>query len=182
MSTGYEQLAQTPLGDNILAQIAGTARDILDARQAVAEAEEELKRRQNLLRSLQEETLPELMAEAGQTELTTIDGLKVSIKENVRGQPSKDNERAAFDWLRSKGQGGIIKSKLEADLGKASEDKVQAAIESLSAQGIRAGTKEGVHWQTLGSLVREMLARGDDVPLDLLGVHVWKQAEVKPKG
>jgi hypothetical protein len=180
--TGYEQLAQQPLGDNILAQIAGTARDIIAAREAVARAEEELKAQQNLLRSLQEDVLPELMAEAGQTELTTIDGLKVSIKENVRGQPSKDNEVEAFAWLRSKGQGGVIKSKLEADLGRASDDKVQAAVEALSAQGIRAGTKESIHWQTLGSLVREMLARGDDVPLDLLGVHIWKQADVKPKG
>jgi len=179
--TSYEQLAQQPLGDNILAQIAATARDIIAAQDAVAEAEAELSSRQKFLRSLKEEILPELMTEAGQTQLTTIDGLLVSIKETVRGQPSEANQPAAFDWLRSKGQGGVIKSKLEADLGRAPEDKVKAAVEALTAQGIQAGTKESVHWQTLGSLVREMLARGDDVPLDLLGVQVWKQADVKPR-
>lgn len=178
----YEQLAQAPLGDNILAQIAGTARSILEAQQAVTAAEEELKTAQNLLRALQENTMPDLMAAAGQEKLTTSDGLIVEIKSNVRGQPSKDNEKAAFAWLRSRGQGGVIKSEIKADLGKVAEDKVQAAVSALAAQGVKAGVKEGVHWQTLGALVREMLGRGDDVPLDLLGVHISKLAEVKPKG
>lgn len=180
--TDYEQLAQKPLGHNILAQIAATARDILDARDEVAEAEEVLKQKQARLRSLQEDILPELMTEAGQEELTTIDGLKVSIKEMVRGQPPKDKEAEAFAWLRESGNGGIIKSKLEADLGKADADKIKAAQEALAPLGFRAAPKQSVHWQTLGALVREKLAKGEQVPLDLLGVHIWKQAEVKPKG
>lgn len=178
----YEQLAQKPLGDNILAQIAVTARDILEARDDVVQAEEILKQKQARLRSLQEDILPELMAEAGQEELTTIDGLKVSIKELVRGQPSKENEREAFEWLRESGNGGIIKAKLEADLGKGDKEKIDAAIAALAPLGIRAAPKQTVHWQTLGALVREKLAAGENVPLDLLGVHMWKQAEVKPKG
>lgn len=182
MSSTLEQLAQAPLGDNILAQISATARDILDAQQAVTDAEAELKTAQNLLRALQENTMPDLMAAAGQEKLTTIDGLIVEIKSNVRGQPTKENESKAFAWLRSKGQGGVIKSEIKADLGKVDKDKVQAAVSALAAQGVRAGVKEGVHWQTLAALVREMLARGDDVPLDLLGVHISKLAEVKPKG
>lgn len=177
----YEALAQQPLSDNILARIAETARDIMEAINDVADAEEVLKQKQARLRSLREDILPELMVEAGQEELTTIDGLKISIKEMVRGQPPKDREREAFKWLRDSGNGGIIKSKLEADLGKAAQEEVQKAIDALAALGVRAGWKESVQWQTLGALVREKLAKGEPVPLDLLGVHVWKQAEVKPK-
>jgi hypothetical protein len=92
------------------------------------------------------------MAHAGQEELTTIDGLKVSIKELVRGQPSKDNEVEAFAWLRDSGNGGIIKSKLEADLGKADQEKITAALAALAPLGIRAAPKQTVHWQTLGAL------------------------------
>ncbi len=180
--TGYEELAQAPLGDNILAQIAQTARDILAAQEAVREREAELKAAQQHLKTLVEEVMVELLQEAGQEELTTIDGLKVSIKEMVRGQPTKDNEAAAFAWLRDHGQGGIIKSQIMADLGKADQEKVQAALEALASAGVRGQTKQGVHWQTLGALVRELLSKGENVPLDLLGVHVWKQAEVKPKG
>lgn len=180
--TGYEQLAQAPLGDNILAQIAATARDVIEAQQEVADADKALKDAQAKLRALQENTLPELMGAAGQEKLTTIDGLIVEVKSNVRGQPTRENQVKAFAWLREKGQGGVIKSKIEADLGKVPEEQVRAAIDLLKPLGIRAGSKEEVHWQTLGALVREMLARGDDVPLDLLGVHITKLAEVKPKG
>lgn len=180
--TGYEQLAQVPLGDNILAQIAATARTIMEARDAVVAAEEKLKEEQARLRSLEEEVLPELMATAGQEELTTIDGLKVSIKEMVRGQPSQEKADEAFAWLRDNGHGGIIKSKLVAELGRGQDDAAKRAMEALSELGLRSKREQGVHWQTLGSLVRELMAAGKPVPLDVLGVHVWKKADVKPKG
>jgi hypothetical protein len=181
--TSYEQLAQAPLKtDNILAQIAGVARDIVAAADAVAAAEEALKDAQKHLKVLREEVMPELMAAAGQEELTTIDGYVVSIKDMVRGQPTKDKEREAFKWLRDGGNGGIIKSEINVDLGKAKEDEIQKAVEALKAAGLtKAFHKQSVHWQTLGSLVREKLSKGEDVPLELLGVHMWKQADVKPK-
>ena len=68
----------------------------------------------------------------------------------VRGQPSKDNEAEAFAWLRDSGNGGIIKSKLEADLGKADADRIREAQEALAPLGIRAAPRQSVHWQTLG--------------------------------
>lgn len=181
MST-YEQAAQTHLGDNILAQIAATARDILAAQEAVAEAEEALRAAKAHLKTLQEDVMTELMTTAGQEELTTIDGLKVKIVDMVRGTPPKDKEKAAYDWLRKSGNGGIIKSELSADLGKAKEEDIKKALEALKAVGIaKASHKQSVHWQTLGALVREKLAKGEDVPLETLGVHMWKQAEVAPK-
>lgn len=180
--TGYEQFAEAKLGDNILAQIAQTARDILSAKQEVADREADLKAAQSRLKTLQEETLVELMKDAGQEKLTTIDGILVSIKELVRGQPSAENQPAAFKWLRETGNGGIIKSQIVADLGRAPPEKVQEAIKALVNLGIpTASAKEGVAWQTLGALVREKLAAGETIPLDLLGVHIWKQADVKPK-
>lgn len=179
--TGYEQLAQAPLGDNILASIAQTARDIVAAQKDVEAREADLKAAQLKLKTLQEETLVELMRDAGQEKLTTIDGLVVAIKELVRGQPSAENQGAAFAWLRAGGNGGIIKSQIVADLGKADPEKVQAAIKALTGLGIpTVSAKEAVAWQTLGALVREKLTAGEQVPLDLLGINIWKMAEVKP--
>lgn len=179
--TNLEQMAQAPLGDNILASIAQTAREILEAQDEVSRREEALRDAKRHLVALQEQVMPELMAEAGQEELTTADGLKVSLKEMIRGQPTQENQGSAFAWLRDNGQGGIIKSKVQADLGKADPDRVDAALKALAGVGIPAVTREEVHWQTLGALVREMLAQGQEVPLDLLGVTVWRQAVVKPK-
>lgn len=178
---GYEQASQQPLGDNILAQIASTAREIIEAQDLVLRREEELKEAQAALRALREDIMPELMSVAGQEELTTADGLKVSIKDMVRGQPSQEKAREAYAWLRESGNGGIVKSQIEADLGKGDAELVKRAVDALSAVGVKSTTKESVQWQTLGALVREMLSKGKNVPLDLLGVRLWKQAEVKPK-
>lgn len=179
----YEQLAQQPLlGDNILATIAQTARDILAARQKVTEAEEALKTAQAELKALVEDTMPELMATAGQEQLTTIDGLVVSIKEMTRGQPSKEKAPEAFKWLRDNGHGGIIKTKVEVDLGKGDKERVEKVRAALAELKVPATLKQDVHHQTLGALVRELLSKGKKVPLETLGVFMWKQASVKPKG
>ena len=176
----YEQLALQPLGDNILAQITRTARDILAARKDVADQEENLREAQQHLRTLQEEVLPGLMSEAGQDQLTTSDGLKVAIREVTRGQPTKANQKAAFEWLRKNGQGSIIKSEVTASLGKGRDIDAQEILDAFADRGIDAAVKSSVHWQTLGATVRELLERGENVPLDLLGVHIWRQADVKP--
>lgn len=178
--TDYEQLAQAPLGDNILAQIAGAARDILAAQDEVAAREEDLRQAQQRLRALQQERMPELLADAGQSELTTADGLKVSMREVTRGQPSKENQAAAFKWLTDRGHGGIIKSEVKADLGKADPEKVRAVVDAMAAVDTQPQVKKGVAWQTLGALVKELLEKGEDVPLDVLGVHIFKEAQVKP--
>jgi hypothetical protein len=168
-------------GDNILAQISAVARQIVEAKTAVQEAEEALKARQRELEHLQQTVLPELMNDAGQEQVTTLEGLRVTLKQVYRGTPSKENERDAFRWLRDNGHGGIIKSQVQADLGKVDEEKALEAVNSLRQLGFQAGAKQSVAWQTLGSLVKELLATGEAVPLDVLGVRVWTEAEVKPK-
>lgn len=168
-------------GDNILAQISAVARQIIEAKTAVQEAEETLKASQRHLEHLQQTVLPELMQDAGQEQVTTLEGLRVTLKQVVRGTPSRENEYQAFRWLRDNGHGGIIKSQVQASLGKVDQETAQNAVDSLRKMGFDAGAKETVAWQTLGSLVKELLTTGEDVPLDTLGVRVWTEAEVKPK-
>lgn len=180
--TGYEQMAEAPLkGDNILAAIAQKARDIIEQQKAVEKAEEDLKKAKRRLADMVETEMVELMSDAGQEQLTTVDGYIVSIKENVRGQPTKENASAAFKWLRDHKHGGIIKSEISAPLGKADPALVKKALAALEKLKIQAAVDEKVHWQTLGALVRELLAKGENIPLDLLGVQVIKAADVVPK-
>jgi hypothetical protein len=180
MNDTLEQYAQRPLGDNILAQIAQTARDILEAQRDVASRDNELKEAQGRLRALQEDVLPELMTQAGQDSVKTADGLIVTMKVLTRGQPSQENQGEAFAWLEAHGHGGIIKSEVRADLGKATPEQVRAALEALEAAGAHGQAKKTVAWQTLGALVNELLEKGEDVPVKLLGVHHHKIADVKP--
>lgn len=177
----YEEFTPAPAGSNILAEIAETAREVIRAREQVTECEEALKAAQARLRSLQEAVLPELMSIAQQDDLTTVDGYRITIKDMVRGQPSRETEDEAFKWLRSTGNGSLIKSVVTADLGRASQETIDTAEAALSAVGLRSSRKSSVNWQSLGALVRERISQGLDVPMEILGVHMWKQADVKPR-
>lgn len=180
--TDYEQLARATVGDNILGQITQTAREIRDQKELIEKMEKALAEEKRKLELLEKETLPELMKDAGQEQCTTSDGYIVSIKDMTRGQPSKENEAAAYMWLRRNGHGGIIKAQIVADLGKCDDKLAKKALAALQKAGIStARAKETVHWQTLGALVRELLAEGVNVPLQTLGIQMWKQADVKPK-
>ncbi len=176
-----EQMAQAPLGDNILAAIAQTAREIIAAQDLVREREEELKDAQKQLKALQEEVMPELMAEAGQEKLTTADGLTVSLKTEFRHRANLEQRAATWAWLRKTGNGAIIKKEVKAAIGRASDEEVEEVISFLSSKGVQPAVREDVPWQTLGALVKEVLANGGDVPLDEIGGEMWKQANVKAK-
>jgi hypothetical protein len=179
MNDTLEQYAQQPLGDNILAQIAQTARDVMEAQALVAEREEALKDAQKLLRVLQQETLPELMATAGQDALTTIDGLKVAMKTGTQWRPDQDQRKATISWLEDNGHAAIVKREVKLPLGKVSQEEVNALSSTLVGMGLAPAFKLDVHPQTFGALIRELLQNGENVPLADMGAEVTKFAEVK---
>ncbi len=179
MSDGYDEFT-VQAGDNILAQISATANAILAAQKEVEDKEEELRVAQNVLRNLEETVMVELMKDAGQQKLTTSDGILVEIKDIFRGTPTKENESKAFTWMRENGQGSLIKSEIKADLGKATKEEVAKVSKAMFDAGAKPITKEAVHHQTLAAMVRELLGRGDSVPLDILGVTKIVKADVKP--
>lgn len=179
--TDLEQMSEAPLGDNILASIAETARDIVKATARVKEVEEELKLAKQRLRGLREELMPELMNQAGQQKLTTADGLEVSMRREFRHPASLEQKAFTWDWLRENGNGGIIKKSVTAAVGRLPDEELQKLVEMLSATGAAVAVKEDVSYQTLGSLVKGMLEEGADVPLEQMGGVVWDQANVKAK-
>lgn len=180
MNDTLEQYAQKPLGDNILAQIAQTARDVMDAQALVAEREEALKDAQRTLRTLQHETLPELMAVAGQDALTTVDGLKVAMKVDTQWRPDQTQKAFTLHWLEENGHGSVIKREVKVALGKASEEEVRDLSLKLVAMGLDPASKVDVNWMTFGALARELMARGEDVPLADMGAEITRIAKVTP--
>lgn len=157
---------------NILAQITSTVRQLRDAQQDVKSAEEVLKAAQERERRLREVELPQLMDEAQQKRLTTLDGWEVTRSETVRAGISQENLPAACMWLESAGQGAIIKREIGLKFGRGEEQKAAEAIDVLREHHFAPSDKMSVHPQTLGAVVRELLAEGREIPMELLGVYV----------
>jgi hypothetical protein len=176
----YETDAADAVHDgNILSRITVTVRQLMEARDDVTRAEDVLKAAQQRVRTLEEYTLPELMREAGQEKLRTTDGVEVELTETLRASIPVANLARALQWLLENGQGAIIKRALSLEFGKGEEEKAEKALVLILEGGFTPKDKQSVHPQTLGAAIREMIAEGVDVPMELLGAHV--QAGVKVK-
>lgn len=165
--------------DNILSRITLATRELREARDEVTAAEEALKLRQQRVRTLEEYTLPELMREAGQEKLRTADGFDVELVETLRASIPPTNLPSALEWLINHNQSAIIKRDIRLQFGKNEEDRADRVLAIILEAGYTPTDKQSVHPQTLAAVIRELVAEGVDVPMELLGAHV--QAGVKVK-
>jgi len=164
---------------NILSQITHTVRELRQLREDIVQAEEVLKAFQKRERTLVDYTLPEMMREAGQERLRTSDGYDVELTETLRASIPAPNLSAAIAWLVDHKQSAIIKHDLRLQFGKDEDEKADRALALILEAGFVPSDKLSVHPQTLAATIKELMAAGVDVPLELLGAHV--QAGVKVK-
>jgi hypothetical protein len=167
-------------GEDLLQRITITCRDLKTAREDVTAAEEVLKAAQGRVRQLEEFTLPELMREAGQEMLRTMDGETVELKETLHASIPVANLQQALKWLEEHGQGAIIKRDIRLQFGKGEDAKADSALRLILEAGLTPQDKQSVHPQTLAAVLRELIAAGEEVPLELLGAHVRTLAKVTP--
>lgn len=168
-------------GENILAQITRTARDLKEAQDDVTRAEEALKAAQQRERVLRENTLPELMKEAGQEKLRTSDGWDIELTETLRASIPAANKGEAFKWLEEHGQAAIIKRQIDLAFGKDEGEKADRALSLILNAGFHPTDKQSVHPQTLAATIRELTEKGVDVPMALLGAYVQSGVKMKIK-
>lgn len=157
---------------NILAQITRAVADALQAREDVKTAEAALKASQERLRNYEERLIPGLMDEAQQKRLTTLMGHEVERREVIRASIPEARMPEAAMWLRTNGQGSIVKRLLSLQFGKGEDQRAAQAADVLTGAGFQPTDKLSVNHQTLSAAVREMMAEGVNVPADLLGVYV----------
>lgn len=137
----------------------------------VAEAELVLTKAKESLRDVAERLLPEAMDRVGMTEFSTSTGLRVKIKEDVRASIPKARESEAFQWLRDHNHGSLIKRKVTVEFGRGEDERAGSLEKLLAESGFEFDDKTSVNFQTLGAFVRESLAEGVELPMDVFGVH-----------
>lgn len=165
--------------ENILSRITRLANELVQAQEDVTTQEAILKAAQERVRTLEEFQLPEAMDEAKQTALTTSDGLPVELTETIYASIPAANLPKAIMWLTSNNQGSIVKRQLTAKFGKEEDQKAAEALDLLLEAGVTPEDKQSVHPQTLAAMIREMLAEGKEVPMELLGGYTRRIVKIK---
>lgn len=160
-------------------RLAALVRRVKDVERAVKAAEDELAFNKAQLRELTEVELPDVMAEVGITEMTLDDGTVVTIKEAVQAAITEANKQAAFQWLVQHGFGSIIKTAVSVEFNAGHRDDAVELANELAARQTEVRLDEKVHPQTLKAFVRERLAAGDEVPMDLFSVFPRNVAKIR---
>lgn len=171
---------ETVSGEDLLQRITLSCRELSTARDDVAAAEAALKAAQQKVRQIEEFTLPELMREAGQEMLRNADGETVELKETLHASIPVANLQQALLWLEQHGQAAIIKRDLRLQFGKGEDEKADRALRLILEAGFSPQDKQSVHPQSLAAALRELIAAGEEVPMELLGAHVRAYAKVSP--
>lgn len=160
MSDFLERAAEEEKPDpNALQELLGQYVQALEkAKQDVEDAERELDVRKGLLRTIQEEELPELLSRAGMKTIKMLNGLTVSVKDDVYVRIPKEPEKrqVCLAWLREHGMKDIIKE--DVTLIESETTKIdQGLLDTLSGMGLYWEKGEDVNPQTLKATFRGLL-------------------------
>lgn len=166
--------------NNEVSEISALATLQIQRQIDVEKAELALKEASEKLRQVQEVDLPNAMLQAGVTEIRLPDGQRITLKEDVYASIPKDRMAEAFAWLKANNLADVIKNEVKVNFGKGEEESAAALIEELNAHGWTSyDTKTTVHPSTLKSLIREQLAKGVNIPLDVFGAGPITKAIIK---
>lgn len=141
--------------------------------------ESDLKSEQEELRNVAEKLLPEAMENLGLSTYTTTTGISVQVKEKIRGALPVENRPKGFDWLEKNGFGGLIESEVVIPFKRDELEEANKLVEELRDKGKIAVLERNVHHARLDSFIREQLAQGAELPLDIFGVFRQRIAKVE---
>jgi len=162
--------------------IAKSCNKLLETQKKILTTEEELKKLKEVETTLSEQTIPNLMQQAGLSLLKLADGSSVEVKPfySARIPASKSDE--AFDWLRDNGHGDLIKNQVSLEFGMKQDNEAKSIIEELKAKGLPVKQKTSVHPSSLRGFVREQIQDlGKDVPAELFGTYVANKTKITTK-
>ena len=116
------------------------------------------------------------------TDLTLEDSTRVQVDEELKppsmAAGSKYRE-VVVDWAKKSGHGGAVKSEVTVNVPVGKEQVAEEIYRLVTeTYGLQAKSYSTINAQTLGALLRELLEDGADVPLDQLGVFVFKKAKI----
>lgn len=148
-------------------------------------AEEQLDKVKKAEEQLLNKDIPELLARMHLEECTTASGIQVKVKKDIKaslpGHERIEARLGALRWLVEMGHGGVIKNQVSVALDRGEDTRADELVVELRMKGFAVEAKKDVHGQTLGALVRELMADGKVVPRELFNIFEMSAAKLTRK-
>ncbi|ABL96815.1 hypothetical protein BcepF1.084 [Burkholderia phage BcepF1] len=149
----------------------------------IAEDKQHLGEKEERLNRILMVTIPGILEELQMADFSLTDGTKVEVKPDLKVSVTEANRPRVFAWMKSKGFGGLIKSKLSMDFGQGEGESLKEVMDGLKEMGYTPSVSEDVHHATMKAFVKEQLEKGNsELPTKEFGVFEFKKAKItKPK-
>lgn len=161
-----------------LEQLTTLATAFVAAKKKVGELESELQEAKARFLALEREDLPQLMKELELKEVRLKSGERVALGEGLDVGITEANLPKAVAWLDERGFGGIVKTAVTAAFSRAEREQAKALYKELVNRHVDAQHKASIHHSTLKAFVKEQMAAGAPLPMDLFGVRTYDKATV----
>ena len=161
--------------------IAKSCNRLLETQKQMEAIDEQLKKLKAAETTLSEQTIPNLMQQAGISFIKLADGSAVEVKPYYAAKIPVSKIEEAFTWLRGNGHGDLIKNNIMVTFGRNQDNQAKSVAEDLRQQGHNVKQAEKVEPMTLKAFVREQITNGKNVPADLFGVYVANKTKITTK-
>lgn len=181
MEYDYSEFADEK-DENLLSTISTAADRVMELGDLIEAAQAKVKELVNEQMDIVDRILPALMDRAKLEDFKTQQGVKVQVGDQIKASlPVNDLEKlaAGLAWLRQNGHEAIIKTAINTEFTCGNDASARALYDELRKRNdSMTSMKSAVHHATLTSLVKELLDKGEDVPLTTLGAEVRRTAKV----
>ena len=167
--------------DEQVKKISVKCTELQEKEQEVLDIEERLKKARKDAMFLSEETIPNLMQEAGVTQLILSNGTSVTVNPFYGARISNDRKEEAFQWLRANNFADLIRNNVEVSFTAGNDAKAHQVLELLKKEGHRPVQKQEVNAMQLKQWAREQIEKGVTVPVDLFSIYVADRTKLKQK-
>lgn len=158
-----------------LAELSALGEQLYSAEAEVLRLEAELRRAKKRRDFIQCDLLPSTMEKIGLVEFRTPRS-HIKVSEQLEVRPRADNRPLVLAALEKQGAGALIKTNLAVPFGKGEDEEVARVCEALALLGRDYRQDRAVHPQTLKKHIRDRLAKGDPVDVELFGVRQFQKA------
>ena len=162
--------------------ITNSCNKLLETQKKIEATEEELKKLKDVETTLSEQTIPNLMQQAGVELIKLEGGVSVEVKPFYSARIPASKSEEAFQWLRDNGHGDLIKNQVSLEFGMKQDNEAKSIVEELKSKGLPVKQKTTVHPSSLRGFVREQIQDlGKDVPAELFGTYVANKTKITTK-
>ena len=115
-------------------EVAGQLiKSVSDATDKLMDLQKKLK---DVETTLSEQTIPNLMQQAGVELIKLEGGISVEVKPFYSARIPVSKSEEAFEWLRENGHGDLIKNQVSLEFGMKQDNEAKSIIEELKAKGL----------------------------------------------